>query len=74
MDFIIRCIRCGDQNQLDDDEMASIHVYFDKGTPGALDRMVIYCGNCGNKHEMAVFWPLDMNTHNQEIQRTKKRR
>ena len=67
MRFITRCIRCGDQNQLGDDERASIQVYFHKGTPNTMDRMVIYCGNCGNKHEIGICWPLDTNTPNKAL-------
>ena len=72
MKFITRCTQCGDQNQIGDDERASIQVYFHKGTPMTMDRMVFYCENCGNKHEMGISWPLDVNTHNQEIQPTEK--
>ncbi len=62
MRFITRCVQCGDQNSLfDDDERASITVYFHKGTPNTLDRAVIYCENCGNKEEHGISWPLDTN-------------
>ena len=71
MGFIIRCIRCGEQNQLDDDEMTSVQVYFHKGTPNTIDRMVIYCENCGNKHTMGISWQMDLNTHNQSVQSAK---
>ena len=59
MKFITRCVKCGDQNSLfDDDERASIKAYFHKGTPNTLDLMVIYCGNCGNKAMRGISWPL----------------
>lgn len=62
MDFITRCVRCGDQNQLGDDERSSIQLYFHKGSPSTLDLMVIYCENCGNKLEIGISWPLDILT------------
>lgn len=59
MKFITRCVHCGDQNSLtDDDERASIQIYFNKGTPNTLDRMVIYCTNCGNQDERGISWPI----------------
>ena len=61
MKFITRCVQCGDQNQLGDDNMPSIQLYFHRGTPNTLDRMVIYCNNCGNKMELGIVWPLDIN-------------
>ena len=61
MEFITRCTQCGDQNQLGDDDMTSIQVCFHKGTPNIMDRMVIYCENCGNKHEMGINWFLDIH-------------
>ena len=60
MDFITRCVRCGDQNGLGDDERASIQIYFYKGTPNTLDRWVIHCENCGNTKEYGIIWPLDI--------------
>ena len=68
MKFITRCTRCGEQNQLGDEEKASIQVYFHKGTPNTMDRMVVYCEKCGNKHEIGISWFFDINTPNNRIQ------
>lgn len=65
MKFIIKCAQCGDQNQLNDDERASIQTYYHKGSPSIKDRMVLYCENCGNKEEYGISWPIDINTPNQ---------
>jgi len=61
MRFIIRCVYCGDQNGLDEDEQASIQVFFHKGSPCTTDRMVLCCENCGNREERGISWPLDIN-------------
>lgn len=66
MKFIVRCAQCGDQNPIDDDERSSIQLYFNKGTsPNIMDRMVLYCTNCGNQEERGISWPLDIikDTH-----------
>jgi len=54
MKFITRCVQCGDQNQLGDDETVSIQLYFHRGSPNISDRMVTYCANCGNSHEIVI--------------------
>jgi NMD protein affecting ribosome stability and mRNA decay len=60
--FTIKCHQCGDQNPIGNDEMSSVHVYFEKGSPNIMDRMVLYCGNCGNKEEHGISWPLERCT------------
>lgn len=66
--FIIICARCGCQNQLGYNKRNSVQLYFHKGSPNIMDRMVIYCDNCGNKHEIAIAWPLDLNnTENRDV-------
>jgi len=57
--FTIRCHQCGDQNPIDDNEMSSIKVYFQRGTPTTHDRMELYCENCGNKEDRGISWPID---------------
>lgn len=59
--FTIKCHNCGDQNPYwpDDKDPSSIKVYFHKGTPSIMDRMVFYCSNCGNKEEYGIMWPLE---------------
>ena len=59
--FTIRCHNCGDQNPIDTDDRASVKVYFHRGTPNTKDRIVFYCGNCGNQEEHGINWPLDLN-------------
>jgi len=64
MEFITRCTECGDQNPLGDEVLgcvASIQVYFHKGSENIKDRMVIYCENCGNKIEQGISWTDEMN-------------
>lgn len=68
MKFIIRCTQCGDQNQLHDDDRASIQAYFHRGTPNTKDRVVFYCENCGNKEEYGIsWWPIDIDTPNKPL-------
>ena len=59
--FIVKCSQCGDQNPIEDDDNLSIKLYFHRGTPNTMDRMVFFCGNCGQKEERGISWPLDIN-------------
>lgn len=66
--FTIKCHQCGDQNPLNVDEMASISVHFDRGSPNILDRMTFYCNNCGNRETHGIKWPLDIIPRNETAQ------
>jgi hypothetical protein len=64
MKFVTRCIQCGDQNQLgDEDNELSIKLYFKRGSPVTFNRMVIYCQNCGNQYELGISWLFDTGAH-----------
>ena len=64
--FTIKCHNCGDQNPIDDDNRGSIKVYFHRGTPNTMDRMVFYCAHCGNKEERGISWPIDLDTRKEK--------
>jgi len=59
--FTVKCHNCRDQNPIDDDEMSSIKVYFNRGTPNTFDTIVFYCENCGDRQERDITWPIDTN-------------
>ena len=63
MAFTIKCHshRCGDMNHPRNDDYASVKIYFEKGTPNTMDRMIFYCTNCGNRKEFGIAWPLDIS-------------
>ena len=58
--FLIKCSMCGSMNHINDDNMGDVRVYFHKGTPNTMDRMVISCDNCGRKEEHGIYWPLNI--------------
>ena len=59
--FEISCKVCGARGFCDSENNGAIKILFEKGTPSTMDRIIIYCSECGGKQELGIYWPLDTN-------------
>lgn len=58
--FSITCPNCLYIGSADNKSIDDIKVYFRKGSPNTMDRMAIYCGNCGYSEEHGITWQLEV--------------
>jgi len=60
--FTIKCGQCGASHAFaSDEETEAIKLYFRRETPSIRDRMEIRCQSCGNRQELGIVWPIDIN-------------
>ena len=58
--FEISCKACGTCGFWGSENNGAIKVLFEKGTPSTMDRIIIYCSECGGKQESGICWPIDI--------------
>ena len=57
--FTILCNNCGMQSKYDPDKFGNaIDIMFEQGSLNVMDRMIIFCRECGNKQECGIQWPI----------------